>query len=352
LYLEGRFRFHAGNVGDRVLLHYVMCLRDWCCKCLRRRETPDLEEEGEEEEVPSNTPQEEEEETAPAEEAEQKPVTPPRPNRSKLEAALKEAEECKRQISSVSEDSPEALRRQTVVFRSFQEKEKGRESRKRLRSSPGKLERAKFDSSELQNNTETETERVVITDTHQFVREKPPSGVHQEKVPQTEPSPVIRETDLYTPDSNLQLSVVSLESEDSDLGRPVFELVPVQVHQSSPVDQQHLDLHQQIKTDLDQKTQSKSEQKTQTELNQNTQTELEEIHMKGKRMTSREKQKKGEEPTLREPHKRSPRKSGMSTCSPTRRSGCGAHFVCRPGGGRTGTGGIRRRKSWRTRSLG
>ena len=235
LYIGERLQVLVNNVGDKVILHYAMCLREWCCKCLRGRQTPE-EEETEETENPIPEVQEEGSEQVVDlyNTTSTTPVTPPRPNKRKLEAALKEAaaaDDFNRQISSISEDSPEALRRQTVVFRSFQAKEKG--ERKRLRSSPGKLERAEFANSENTNPIKK-------------VEEEPPIQTADKEKEQSVKAPnpslktlpgEIQETDLYYPDPDLHLSVVSLESEDP--GRPVFELVPVQVnHQlNSPVDQ-------------------------------------------------------------------------------------------------------------------
>ena len=130
-----------------------MCLRDWCVKCLSCREEEEEEEEEEEKNSPPESPESGDEASSCSEHPVQgvdlysrvvSPVTPPRPNRHKLEAALKEPE-LGRQISSLSEDSPDSLHRQSSAFRSFQSKRKlDRSSRERNVSSPGKLETAGF----------------------------------------------------------------------------------------------------------------------------------------------------------------------------------------------------------------
>ena len=246
LYVGERPQVLENNVGDKVILHYAMCLREWCCKCLRGRQTPEEEETGETENPVSEVQEERSEQAVDLyNTTSTTPVTPPRPNKRKLEAALKEAaagDDFNRQISSISEDSPEALRRQTVAFRSFQAKEKG--ERKRLRSSPGKLERAEFASSESTDPIDKGEEPSI----HTTDKDKEESVTVANPTLKTL-SGEIRETDLYSPDPDLHLSIVSLESEDP--GRPVFELLPVQVnHQlNSPVDQRTQTELEQINVD-------------------------------------------------------------------------------------------------------
>ena len=253
----------ASNVGDQVILRYAMCLREWCVRCFKRREKEEAEEPSPD---PPQEPAPEERSSIPA----PLPVTPPRPNKSKLEAALREAtstDPYNRQISSVSEDSPEALKRQTGAFQSFQHKERKNISRKRLKSSPGKLERTKFHSQDSRNS---ENGKINKTDKPDIILLRAGEVEAAYHVPdlelgiRTEPL-LIREADLYTPDPTditpLNLSVISLETQEPE--SPVFQLVPVQVHHQplhhQPLHHQplhHQPLHHQVDYPINQKTQT------------------------------------------------------------------------------------------------
>ena len=254
LYLGRTCAVLASNVGDRVILHYAMCLREWCVRCFKRREKEEAEEPSPD---PPQEPATEERSSIPA----PLPVTPPRPNKSKLEAALREATSAdpyNRQISSVSEDSPEALKRQTGAFQSFQHKERKNISRKRLKSSPGKLERTKFHSQDSRNS---ENGKINKTDKPDIILLRAGEVEAAYHIPdlelgiRTEPL-LIREADLYTPDPTvitpLNLSVISLETQEPET--PVFQLVPVQVHHQplhhQPAHQADYPIYQKTQTEV------------------------------------------------------------------------------------------------------
>ena len=223
-------------------------------RCFKRREKEEAEEPSPD---PPQEPAPEERSSIPA----PLPVTPPRPNKSKLEAALREATSAdpyNRQISSVSEDSPEALKRQTGAFQSFQHKERKNISRKRLKSSPGKLERTKFHSQDSRNS---ENGKINKTDKPDIILLRAGEVEAAYHIPdlelgiRTEPL-LIREADLYTPDPTvitpLNLSVISLETQEPET--PVFQLVPVQVHHQplhhQPVHQVDYPIYQKTQTEL------------------------------------------------------------------------------------------------------
>lgn len=154
-----------------------MCIWDFCCKCLNQDESrppsstsnqsgyqsPHVGDQAVHQcggvgasSTPSPNPASLPDQTE-TEFIEIIPVTPPRPNRSnKIEVARKLNEEIGRQVSALSDESPEILKKQSAAFRALQsEKDNTLLHRKRNVSCPGKLESPHAVNSPVKNAVKT-----------------------------------------------------------------------------------------------------------------------------------------------------------------------------------------------------